>query len=573
VGNSGGNPRAVIVPYDRDSRTRQFEASAIWATKKAQANISFWYSKYDNASESMTWQNPYAAPGAWPPVSGFPTGSGRLGLAPENDFWQLKGTGAWNLDRKNRLTGTLSYSIMKRDGAFLPYTVNAIPTPTPLPRASLDGEIKNTLFDLSWITRPMPKVSLKLNYHYTHQDNKTPQDWYSYIGGDASTQTVIPPGTDPNTVVSGRVRRNLPPGKEENRFKIDGDYAIARGTLLRAWYQYKKIDYEEASERLRSDTDNNELGVELRRTMSAEFTGWLRYVHDKRRGSDFSTDRPYQAGYSNGYVFAPFVPPAGGNRVDNIPTLRQSFVADYDKDLLTVFGNYNPADRVSLGLRGDWHSKKYKGPDCGGPSDQLVAGTGFIFPPECLGRQKTEGSALTLDGSYTPADGWNTFAFYTYQTYKTEQTGRAFSGTGTELAQATDPTRNWSHTIKQEDDTLGMGVRYRPSDKRWDAGAQYVYTQGRGKYNSVAGTSLPEFPGDGAPDTVSKVNSLQLFGTYKHSKSVLFRFNYWYEKLKSDDWAYDFATPTSSSNVVLTGQQAPKYENHVIGVSVAFTNF
>lgn len=581
MGNSGGNPRSAILPYDRESKTQQVEARAEWMTKKAQANISFWYSKFDPNSDSRSWQNPYA--NAWgatcaaPPGGAgcaFPTGFGSVGLMPANDFWQLQGTGAWNFNPKNRVTGTLSYSVMKQDDAFQPYTINSLlSVPTALPRGSLDGKIENTLLDLSWITRPMAKLSVKLNYHYVKHDNKTPEDWYSYVGGDTTDQTAIPPGTNPNTINDGRIRKNLAPGTTENKVKVDGDYRLARGLSVRGWYQYQKIDYEVASEELRSDTNNNEVGVELRKNMSEQFTGWLRYVYDRRRGSDFSTDRPYQASYSNAYVFAPFVPPAGGNRVDNVTTLRQFFMADYDNDTITAFGTFTPMERLSFGLRGDYFKKDYKGPDCGGPSDQILQGVGYTFPAECLGRQQTTGQAYTLDASLTPAQGWNTFAFYTYQTFKTDQTGRAFSGTGTELDQVTDSARDWSHTIKQEDDTVGLGVRYQPANKKWDAGAQYVYTEGKGKYSPYTGTALAPTGVEPVPNTVSRVNSFQLFGKYNYSKNLTFRFNYWYEKLSSSDWAYNGASPTASANVLLTGQQSPQYQNNYFGVSVAYTGW
>ena len=51
------------------------------------------------------------------------------------------------------------------------------------------------------------------------------------------------------------------------------------------------------------------------------------------------------------------------------------------------------------------------------------------------------------------------------------------------------------------------------------------------------------------------------------------RFNYWYERLRSSDWAFDNATPTSSNNVILTGHQSSHYDNHVFGVSLVYTNW
>jgi len=582
MGNSGGNPRSAILPYELDGTTRQIEARASWATKVAQADISFWYSKYDNGANSLTWQNPYT--NAWgatcnPGAGGcaFPTGYGRLGLMPDNDFWQLQGTGAWNITPKMRLTGTLAYSIMSQNEAFLPYTINGPafpggPTQTPgtnlvvntaLPSGSLDGKIKNTLFDLTYTWRALSKLSLKANYHYRKQDNSTPENWYSYIGGDTTDQTLIPPGTDPRALPgsNSRVRRNLAPGTTENKFKVDADYSLMRGTLLRGFYQYTRVNYEVASEELRSDTSNNLFGVELRKIMSEQFTGWLRYSYDQRRGSDFSTTRPYVASYTAGTVAA--------GPVDNLTTTRQFFMADYDKNLFTAVGNFSPMPRLSLGARLDWYNTKFKGPDCGGPGDQVAPG--FTFPPQCQGRDSMDGSAFTLDGSFMPALGWNTFAFYTYQQYTTDQTGRAWSGGN--LAQATDPARNWAASIKQSDNTFGLGVKYQPPSKQWDAGATYIYSSGKGTYDLGAGPALAPGGVTAVPTNEARAESFQLYAKFQASKNLLFRFNYWYQRLRSNDWAYDYATPTSSTNVLLTGHQSPRYSENVFGVSVAYTGW
>lgn len=576
MGNTGGNPRAAILPYELNAKTQQIDVRASWLGKQGQFNLLYTYSKYDNSAGSLTWQNPYG--NAWgaacnPGAGGcaFPTGYGRLGLMPSNEAWNLQATGAWNFTPTMRLTGTLAYGVMSQNEAFLPYTINGPafpggPTQTPgtnlvvntaLPRASLDGEIKNTLFDLTYTWRPMSKLSLKAQYHYNKRDNNTPQSFYSYIGGDTTNQVAIPPGTDPNTIANSHIRRNVPPGLVENRFKIDADYKIFSRTLLRGWYQYTRINYEEASEELRSDTYDNQFGVELRRIMSESFTGALKYVYDQRRGSDFSTYRAYAASYSAAQVAA--------SPLDNIPTLRQFFVANYDKNLYQLTGTWSPMDRTTIGMRADYYDIDFKGPDCGGPGDQSVPGQ--TYPPQCLGRNSASGASFTLDGSYALAAGWNTFAFYTYQKYGTDQNSRAFNNANA----SSDIGNNWGVQMRYSDNTLGLGVNYKPAGKKWDAGALYTYNNGTGDYSFIGAPNTP--PIIPVPDTTVKSNQFQLFAKYQYSKNLLFRFNYWYQNLRTSDWAYDNLTPTSSNNILLTGQQSPNYHNNVFGISVAYTNW
>ncbi|MCC6611255.1 MAG: MtrB/PioB family decaheme-associated outer membrane protein [Burkholderiales bacterium] len=571
MGNTGGNPRAAILPYDLNDRTQQVEAVVRWRSKTAQANFSYWYSKYDNDVGSLTWQNPYGIIAGWAGNSGFNTGYGRLGLMPSNDFHQFAATGAWNLAPKQRLTGTFSYSMMRQDDAFLPYTINGPafpggPTQTPgttltvpnaLPRSSLDGKIDNTLLDLAYFTRAWDKVTLRANYHYNKHNNKTPTALYAYVGGDTSNQ---PPVAN-DTINSTQLRWNVAESTTENRFKVDGDYEIFRRTLLRGFYEYKHISYEEESEALRSHTTNNLLGAELRRIMSEEFTGTLRYAHDQRTGSDYSLTRAYRATYTTGTTNAVPFP-------DNVPTLRHFFLADYDKDMIRAIGSITPMERVTIDLRADWYKVKYKGPDCGGPNDQVLAPAN-IFPAECLGRTQGDGASYTIDGSFVPADGWNAFAFYTYSLFSTDQLSRNINNTA---AQQISAARDWSASLKYTDNTVGLGVRYQPDNKKYDVGAQYVFSDGTGKYGLGAASALVPGPLP-VPDTQARLHSLQLFAKYRYSKNVALRFNYWFEKYRTDDWAYDNATPTSSNNVLLTGHQSPQYDAHIFGISIAYTNW
>ncbi|MCL4802001.1 MAG: MtrB/PioB family decaheme-associated outer membrane protein [Burkholderiales bacterium] len=563
MGNTGGNPRSAILPYDLKDRTQQVEAVVRWRSKEAQANFSYWYSRYDPDVNSLTWQNPYNIIAGWAGNSGFPTGFGRLGLMPENHFHQFSATGAWNFAPKQRLTSTLSYSMMRQDEAFLPYTINdgtaagtTLTVPNALPRSSLDGKIDNTLFDLSYFTRALPKTTIRANYHFLKHKNKSPVDLYAYVGGDTTNQDPVVS----DAINSTRLRWNVAESTTEHRFKLDGDYEIWRRTLLRGFYQYKRISYEEAADVLRSRTTDNLLGAELRRIMSESFTGALRYAHERRTGSDYSLTRAYRATYTTGTTTAVPFP-------DNVPTLRHFFLADYDKDTFRATASFTPMERVTIDLRADWYKVKYKGPDCGGPNDQVLA-PASIFPSECHGRTEADGASYTLDGSFTPAEGWNAFAFYTYSQLSTDQLSRSFNNTA---AQQIDANRDWTASLKYSDHTIGIGLRYQPFDRKYDAGVQYVYNDGTGKYGLAGGPALASpLP---VPDTEAKLHTFQLFAKYRYSKNIALRFNYWFEKYRSSDWAFDNATPTSSNNVILTGHQSPRYDAHIFGISIAYTNW
>jgi MtrB/PioB family decaheme-associated outer membrane protein len=576
MGNSGGNPRSVIVPYAIDDHTTQVEAGLRYYSRKLQLAFNYWYSKYKNDDDAFTWQNPFGLISGWQPASGvgFPTGWGRMALPPGNDFNQIEATGGYNFTDTTRLTATFQYGVARQNEAFLPQTINVPPlvtpglaTPYPMPADSLDGKIKNTLADVTLTTRPIDKLFVKLKYHYSDRDNTTPQRLFVYAPGDTLNQCAIPAGQTPEQVNCTYIRTNPVPGITENRFTADADYPLMRGLTLRGFYEYKKTDYRKADEELRSDTDNNEVGAELKFRGNAVVNGYVKYTYDQRRGSEFSTNRPLAA------VITPAT--LAASVFDNNPTLRQFFVADYNQNKVRAQASFSPDSPFSAQLMGDWWRRDYKGPDCGGPGDQLMISfrPSVVFPQQCLGLQDSQGQSYTGDVQYRAPQDVLLYAFVTWSRFSTSQLGRNFTG-GANLAQAADPSRNWTVDSRTTDTAIGIGLNWKPEEKPYDAGIQYIYNEG---VTSISPLSGPGLTGAAAstpiPDVKNTLQSLQVFGKWQYSKNLLFRANYWYQHYRSRDWAYDNATPWSSNNVLLTGMPSPSYNANVFGISVAYTGW
>jgi MtrB/PioB family decaheme-associated outer membrane protein len=584
MGNTGGNPRSVLVPYPIDDNTTQVEAALDYFSQKFQFKLSYWYSKYSNDKDSFTWQNPYAAITGWDGAAGvgFPTGFGRMSLPPDNDFNQIQATGGYNFSPTTRLTATYQYGVARQNDVFLPQTINVAPlvnpglqTPYPMPADSLDGKIKNNLFDITLTSRPIDKLSVKLNYHYNDHDNTTPDRIFVYTPGDTLSQVLIPSGKTPEDVNSNYIRTNPIPGITENRFQADADYPLMRGLVLRGFYEYKKTDYRPAEDELRSDTHVNEVGAELKFRGNPMVNGYLKYVYDERRGADFSTNRPYAAVVN--------LPTLVFNNFDTNPTMRQFFVADYNQNRLKAQATVTPGESpFSLQLMGDWWKRDYKGPNCGGSNDQLLLNQTppIVFPSECLGLQDAQGQTYTVDAQYAAPRGISLYAFVTWSRYDTDQRGRTFSSVSqgaTTIAQSADPTRDWMAESRTTDTAVGAGLDWKPEGKPYSAGVQYLYNDG------VTALSLAPGPAFGVaqglalptaiPDAKNTLNSLQIFGRWQYSKNLLFRANYWYQHFSARNWAYDNATPTSSNNVLLTGQSSGSYNANVFGISVAYTNW
>lgn len=532
-----------LLPYQQDETIDTIEAIVRYTSPKWQLQASYIWSGYRNDSSSVTWQNPTT-------VNAFPgAGWGRIALAPSNDFNQINVTGAYNFEKNTRVNATFSYGLMTQNEAFLPAAVNPA-IAAPLPQSSLDGKIATTLFDVSLFSRPMSKLTLRAGYKFYDVDNKTSSTVYQYNTTDGA--------------ISGNQPRNVPYSTRENRFKLDADYRIFDRTNLRGFYVYENTQYNPLGSEARTKTYDNLLGVELRRSMSETFTGSIKYSYETRNGSVNNVSPPYLYKYPFGT--APTNRPAGIPPYDQAPTLRQFHLSDYDKNAVQARGDIGITSALNLNLLYQWSDIKHKGPDCGGATDQSLAPG---IPSNCLGRTRATGQDFTADLQWTAASDLTAYTFYTYSYYKNEQSGRNWAGNYNNL---TNTALDWGADLKYTDNTFGIGMRWAPREKKYDLGAQYLYTIGTGMtgVSAASGAAASGGVAGAVPDTKDKVQSLQLFGKYQYSKNVLFRLNYRYDRMTSNDWSWD-DIPLSST--LYTGHQSPDYSAHVIAFSVAYTNW
>lgn len=559
MGNTGGNPRSVLMPLPINDHTQQVEAKLRWSTEKAQLEGAYYFSKYSNNNDSLTWQNPYNAIAGWVPGSGFPNGYGRMGLMPDNSFHQFQLSGGYNFTNYTRLTGVASYGMMRQDAAFLPYGVdtNGIAFNTPLPRRSLDSKVDNTVLDLKLTTRLFDKLSVKANYGYNDYNNKTPVDLYSYVSADTTDQVVIPPGTSPNDVNSIRLRYNSAASTTQNKFTLDTSYPLAAGFTARGYYNYKRKDYDPAKEEQRSYTDDNIFGAELRKRASAWVTGSLKYEYQQRRGSGFDPNASYYSSYTDATTSAGYY--------DNLPTMRQFFISDYDQNKVKGMLFLTPADALTFSLTGDWYQRDYKGPTCGGPNDQVLQ-PGYVMDNRCMGLQKGIGQSYTVDGQWTPLDGLSAYAFYTWSQFRTDQTGRSNTNSTT----AGDVTRNWGVRLDNQGNTIGVGTRYVPEERNYDIGLQYVWDSNKSPVDVWASPGAVAVAPTSLPDAKYRMDYAQLYGSYMVNNNLKLRFNCAYAHLRGSDWKYDNTTASSTNNVVLPKQVTARYNDYLIGLSIAY---
>lgn len=534
IGNSGGNPRAVTLPEPVDYTTDQFEAMMRYTGEKLQMQFGYYGSFFNNANTSLAWANPFSDATVWgAPLAGL-INQGQLGLPPDNQFHQLNASGSYGYSKDTRVTGNLSYGRMTQNEAFLAYTVNpGLSVTTPLPRASLDGEIITTHADLKLNSRLAHGLHLTAAYKYDDRDNNTPQAEYVYIGGDSQNQAIA--GATQHT------RTNLPHSSTKQQVDAELDYQVASRTKLKFGYAYDWV--EKNYEAIDSETEHTvRAGVDHRFNDMA--SGGLSYAYSDRDTSTYDAGAPFVASYT-GDVYINGIIASGTGLWDNVPTQKKFFIAPRKRDKVRAFINAMPNEKVDLQFSLDYKNDDYHSSE--------------------LGLREATGWSANFDAGLMASEALSGHFFASWENYESNQRSAQL---GAVKANYLIPG-NWYVTdITDRSYMVGVGFRFKPGGA-FEFGGDASYTNSRGQIDVVTGALiLPA--ATPMPDIVSRINRLELFGKYRMKKNLSLNLRYIYEQFSSDDWAYDLVMANTMANVIGTNQESPDYKVHVVGASLTY---
>jgi MtrB/PioB family decaheme-associated outer membrane protein len=531
IGITGGNPRSVLIPEPVDYATDLFDLMLEYATDRLQLQMGYHLSFFDNRKESLTWENPYTYAGVWDPAAEWPNGLGRKGMPPDNRFDQLTFSGGYTLASNTRITLNAALGRMKQDESFLPYTVNALTVTTPLPQNDLDGQIDTTFVNLRIHSRPTSKLSLNASYLYDDRDNATPQNTYIYIPSDATDQGVIADST-------ARINHNY--SSKKNEFELEADYHFARHANLSLGYsmEHMKRTHEEVDSTL-------ENGIEARlrvRPMSRLTTG-IKLGYAVRDADTYHFAEPFLSGHSPQYVATL----AGVGLWENHPLLRRHYLADRKREEAGLFGTYMPTDSLSMNLNVTYSNDDYDDSELG-----------------LTGRKETR---YMLDMSWVPRDDLNTYAFYSLEYLESDVDGWDFRGFA-KAADSVNPARRWSQDTQDRVHTFGLGAKMQLIRDRLDVAVDYLYARSDERNDMDVGAALTA---GSFPDAVTRLHNVRVGLDYTLRDNVTVRLGYLFEKFQASDWGYANLTPASLSQVVVTGQDAPDYTNHLLTWSLLYS--
>lgn len=528
-GTNGGNPSAVAVARPVDYGTNQIDATLGYNEKKYQFELGYHGSFFNNDNRVLNFQNPYSeefSGSPWASAAGFPA-SGGYSLAPDNESHQFLFSGGRTLGEASRISGQLSYSMLKQDERFLPYSSNpGLVVRQGLPRQSLDGDLGILVADLAYSTRLQPKTDLRVHGRYEDRDNSTPQDVFVRIAGDAENQ---PAGID-----NENARINLPYSFEKLQLDAELGHRLTTRTKLGLEYEFEE-DSRTFSEV--EDTTEHTVGGKVRHRFSNTMNGRFSYHRSERDGEPYRDNAPFLAGHT-AELLATIAP---DDRFENHPDLRKFNMTDRSQDELKGTLHIAATPETNWSVNGSWRNEDFDDPELGLTERQLLRGA--------------------LDVNHVVHENLMLHAYYSYEQFDNEIDGLSFRP-GQSLD---DPGRAWTQDARDRIHSLGAGFAWTAIPNKLDIDFNYSFSLAETDHNFDGGSSLQ--PVEDAPSLSSDRHTIQVTADWRLREDRRLRFGYLFEHFDADDFALDGVGVNSMPRVLTFGNEAPDYTAHVFGVS------
>jgi hypothetical protein len=228
------------------------------------------------------------------------------------------------------------------------------------------------------------------------------------------------------------------------------------------------------------------------------------------------------------------------------------------------------------------------------------------------GLKQASSWALNLDGTYSPSERVSVSLFYSREDQRSRSAGNSYTansavanvGGATAISggcyadiatrnanNKIDPCLNWSADMRDTIDTLGLSVARTGllggsldvrgslilSQLRSDmgfSGGNYVNNPYAGSVAvGVLNSNIAAYyiPAAALPTVSTDSIALRLGGAYKLDAASSVRMAYGYQRLKTSDWAYEAMQLGGLTQVLPTGEVAPAYTVHSIGVAYVMT--
>jgi MtrB/PioB family decaheme-associated outer membrane protein len=343
-----------------DFTTDQLEVGINWGNRRARLRLGFMGSWFDNGRQSLTWDNPFSSPSVVDQL--------RLALAPSNDYHQFSLTGSYSFTPRVHVSGHAAMGEMSQNEPFLPYSINPDFSSVPLPRASLDGKVDTSVYNLGGklSARLNSRVSFTARAKYDERDNRTPVDVYTPVTTDI--------------IITGE-RMNRPYSFERTQYSADLRFRAHRTLRLSGGARRYEIDRTlQAVEESEDTTWWGEIGF----TPAARSQIRLKYEDISRDISEYRN------------------PDLGG--IPDNPMFRKYNQADRDRQRVLLQLFFTPVDGLGL------NASAYRAKD--------------EYEESALGLQDSNVSGFTASFDYARGEAFTLYGFFTREDIESDMLGR-----------------------------------------------------------------------------------------------------------------------------------------------------
>lgn len=298
---------------------------------------------------------------------------------------------------------------------------------------------------------------------------------------------------------------------ERSEAKLRAEYRPWRPLTLSAGLASKQVD-RAGQERDRTETDKLWAGLRLRARGFLTFN--VDAFDESRDGSDY------------GLLDNPAAP--------QNPLLRKYNMADRDRD----------GARVQLSLLGL-------------PNTDLSLEYETLnddYDHSAIGLKSAESQRFGIDAAYVFDSMASTYLSLSNEiTRSSQQNSQSFA------------TADWAATNRDEFTMAVLGYQHRALLERFDLVFEYSWDRSRGRIeNNTSGlrTAFPELEG--------RRDMVRVGVEFPYRDNLQFGIDYFYERVRNDDWALDGVAPDTIPTLLSLGASAWNYTNNVVYLNVRY---
>jgi hypothetical protein len=517
---------ANVLPAPIDHRNNELRLNTEWVNTNGMFRLDYWGSFFDNAIQSLTWDNPIRATdfnnGLVPPngpydPSGYSNGNGpafgQMALWPSNMLNSAGATGMLKLLPRTTVNGNLTLTYMRQNESLLPWSLNtsinndvvlnSFHSLRQLPRASAEASVNALNAQVTANSRATSYLTITARYRYNEHDNNTPHfDGREYVRFDAVPEELADDLQTPHVEGTSEyfqiARRN---------FDASGTFRLRDFGSLKVGYANEQYDREG---RGFSDVSENIFRLAYDAPLFQRATIRAMFDSGRRRGDGYIISGvDYESG------------PAGTQ-----PGLRYYDEADRDRTKASVMFSVNPVAVASAYFQYSTTRDDFLG------DESIPAGREFF------GLQSQDIEGIIVGADVSPTEMVSFGVSYGRDDFGALQKSR--NANPPPDPTWTDPERNWT---LDNDEVVNTFMTYVDLTGLVESKADVRFTYEMNDSDNAftfGGPRIPALQAAGQfiplPNVANEWNRFTVDVKYFLSPKVGIGVGYWYEKLTITDW-------------------------------------